>query len=126
MSVIERERTVPPSAPLSRAARAAYPRWFEPLGILAFMLLDAFTVALAFRVAYWVRYTAQLGGAIQGFDFRTLNDYRFYAILLVGAIVVAFGVRGLYRLPRGTTFLAEATTAWGAVTVANAAVLVIV
>ncbi|MCA1722871.1 MAG: sugar transferase, partial [Thermomicrobia bacterium] len=47
-------------------------------------------------------------------------------ILLVVAIVLAFGVRGLYRLPRGTTFLAEATTAWGAVTVANAAVLVIV
>ncbi len=90
------------------------------------MLLDAFTVALAFRLAYWARYTAQLGGAVQGFDFRTLNDYRFYAVLLVGAVVLAFGVRGLYRLPRGTTFLAEATTAWGAVTVANAAVLVIV
>ncbi len=122
VSVIERERT------LSSAAlpRAAYPRWFEPLGILALMLLDGFTVALAFRLAYWARYTAQWGGAVEGFDFRTLDDYRFYAILLVGAIVLAFGVRGLYRLPRGTTFLAEATTAWGAVTVANAAVLVIV
>jgi len=126
VSVIERERTVSPSAPSARATRGTYPRWFEPLGILAFMLLDAFTVALAFRLAYWARYTAQLGGAIQGFDFRNLNDYRFYALLLVGAIVVAFAVRGLYRLPRGTTFLAEATTAWGAVTVANAAVLVIV
>ena len=101
MSVIERERTASPSAPLAHAARAAYPRWFEPLGILAFMLLDAFTVALAFRLAYWARYTVQLGGAVQGFDFRTLDDYRFYAILLVGAVVLAFGVRGLYRLPRG-------------------------
>jgi exopolysaccharide biosynthesis polyprenyl glycosylphosphotransferase len=126
VSVIERERTASPSAPSARGARAAYPRWFEPLGILAFMLLDAFTVALAFRLAYWARYTAQLGGAVQLFDYRNLNDYRFYAILLVGAIVLAFGVRGLYRLPRGTTFLAEVTTAWGAVTVANAAVLVIV
>ncbi|MDQ6604358.1 MAG: sugar transferase, partial [Chloroflexota bacterium] len=124
MSVIERERALSPSTP--RAARAAYPRWFGPLGIVALMLLDAFTVALAFRLAYWARYTAQLGGTVGGFDFRTLDDYRFYAFLLVGAIVVAFGVRGLYRLPRGTTFLAEATLAWGAVTVANAAVLVIV
>ena len=126
MSVIERERTESRPAPLAHAARGAYPRWFNPLGILAFMLLDAFTVALAFRLAYWARYTAQLGGAIQGFDYRTLTDYRSYNILLVAAIVLAFGVRGLYRLPRGTTFLAEATTAWGAVTVATAAVLVIV
>lgn len=123
MSVIERERTGSPPAPL---ARAAYPRWFDPLGILAFMLLDAATVALAFRLAYWARYTAQLGGAIQGFDYRSLSDYRSYNLLLVAAIVLAFGVRGLYRLPRGTTFLAEATTTWGAVTVATAAVLVIV
>ncbi len=124
MSVIERERALSSSTP--RAARGAYPRWFEPLGILALMLLDAFTIALAFRLAYWARYTAQLGGRVGGFDFRTLDDYRFYAFLLVGAVVLAFGVRGLYRLPRGTTFLAEATLAWGAVTVANAAVLVIV
>ncbi|MDQ6833032.1 MAG: hypothetical protein M3008_06505, partial [Chloroflexota bacterium] len=124
MSVIERERTGSPPAPLAHAARAAYPRWFGPLGILAFMLLDALIIALAFRIAYWTRYTAQLGGAIQ--DYRNLNDYRSYNVLLVAAIVLAFGVRGLYRLPRGTTFLAEATTMWGAVTVANAAVLVIV
>jgi len=124
VSVIERERTESPPAPLAHAARAAYPRWFGPLGILAFMLLDALIIALAFRVAYWARYTAQLGGAIQ--DYRNLNDYRSYNVLLVAAIVLAFGVRGLYRLPRGTTFLAEATTMWGAVTVANAAVLVIV
>lgn len=123
VAVIERERTVSSPTP---AARGAYPRWCEPLGILGFMLLDAFTVALAFRLAYWARYTAQLGGTVQGFDFRTLDNYRFYALLLVGATVVAFGVRGLYRLPRGTTFLAEATTAWSAVTVANAAVLVVV
>ncbi|MDQ2786146.1 MAG: sugar transferase [Chloroflexota bacterium] len=126
MSVIERECTESLPAPLAHTARAAYPRWFEPLGMLAFMLLDALTVALAFRLAYWARYTAQFGGAIQGNDYRSLTDYRFYNILLVAAIVLAFGVRGLYRLPRGTTFLAEVTTTWGAVTVANAAVLVIV
>ncbi len=126
VSVIERERIVSPSVPPVRGARAVHSRWFEPLGILTLMLLDAFTVALAFRLAYWARYTAQLGGAVEAYNIQRLDDYRFYAILLVGTIVVAFGVRGLYRLPRGTTFLAEVTMAWGAVTVANAAVLVIV
>jgi exopolysaccharide biosynthesis polyprenyl glycosylphosphotransferase len=126
VAVIERARTISSSASSARGARAIHPRWFEPLGILTLMLLDAFTIALAFRLAYWARYTAQLGGAVEAYNFQRLDDYRFYALLLVGTIVVAFGVRGLYRLPRGTTFLAEATTAWGAVTVANAAVLVIV
>jgi exopolysaccharide biosynthesis polyprenyl glycosylphosphotransferase len=122
VSVIERERT----APLTHGARATYPRWFEPLGILAFLLLDAFTIALAFRLAYWVRYTLQLGGAVEFYNLQPIAVYRTYILLLVLAIVLAFGVRGLYRLPRGTSFLAEATIAWGAVTVANAAVLVVV
>ena len=126
MSVIERERTESPSAPLARSARAAYPRWFEPLGILAFLLLDAFTIALAFRMAYWVRYAAQLGGTVEWYNQQPLAVYRSYIVLLVLAIVLAFGVRGLYRLPRGTSFLAEATSVWSAVTVANAAVLVVV
>jgi exopolysaccharide biosynthesis polyprenyl glycosylphosphotransferase len=126
VSVIERERTASASAPLTHGARATYPRWFEPLGILAFMLLDAFTVALAFRLAYWVRYTAQLGGVVEWYNQQPLAIYRTYILLLVLAIVLAFGVRGLYRLPRGTSFLAEATIVWGAVTVANAAVLVVV
>ena len=126
MSVIERERTLSPSAPLVHAARATYPRWCEPLGILAFLILDAVTIFLAFRLAYSVRYVAQVGGAVASYNRQPFADYRFYTLLVLGAIVLAFGVRGLYRLPRGTTFLAEMTMIWSAVTVANAAVLVIV
>lgn len=126
MSVIERERTAPPSAPLMRSARATYPRWFESLGILLFILLDGLTVALAFRIAYWARYTAQLGGTVEWYNFQSLGAYRLYSILLIVTIVLAFIVRGLYRLPRGTSFLAEATALWSAITVANAAALVIV
>ena len=73
-----------------------------------------------------MRYTVQLGGAVEAYNRQPLAIYRTYIVLLVLAIVLAFGVRGLYRLPRGTSFLAEATIAWGAVTVANAAVLVVV
>jgi exopolysaccharide biosynthesis polyprenyl glycosylphosphotransferase len=126
VAVIERERTVSPSVPPTRNARATYPRWFEPVGIIAFLLLDALTVALAFRLAYWARYTAQVGGVVEWYNYQHLNEYRFYNLLLIVAVVLAFGVRGLYRLPRGTSFLAEATAVWSAVTVANAAVLVIV
>ena len=77
---------------------------------------------LAFRLAYWARYVAQFGGAVESFNIP-LGQFAFYGwyiALLTGAIVVAFGVRGLYRLPRGTTFLEEVTRVWSAVTVANA------
>lgn len=126
MSVIERERAASSPAPAMRGARAAYPRWAEPLGIVAFILLDALTVALAFRLAYWVRYVAQLGGTVEWYNQQPLSVYTSYNALLILAMVLAFGVRGLYRLPRGTSFLAEMTGIWGAVTVANAAVLVVV
>ena len=116
------------SAPVARGARATYPRWFGPLGILAFALLDALTILVAFRLAYWARYVAQLGGAVEPFNMPTgqFAFYGWYTVLLTGAIVVAFGVRGLYRLPRGTSLLEEVTKVWSAVTVANAAVLVVV
>jgi exopolysaccharide biosynthesis polyprenyl glycosylphosphotransferase len=124
VAVIERE--VSSSAPVPRPARATYPRWFGPLGLLAFILLDALTILLAFRAAYWARYVAQVGGAVEWYNRQPLSVYRTYTILLIAVTILAFGMRGLYRLPRGTTFLEEATMVWSAVTVANAAVLVVV
>src|SRR5689334_17861804 len=73
VAVIERE--VSSSAPVPRPARATYPRWFGPLSLLAFMVLDALTVALAFRLAYWVRYDAQIGGTVEWYNQQPLSVY---------------------------------------------------
>lgn len=127
MSVIEQrvERVlIPPVA--AGAARGAHPRWIQPLKVVTHIAAEAIVLALAFVAAYWARYIAQLGGAVDAYNQTPLAVYTGYAALLFVAILLLFGVRGLYRLPRGTTFLAEVTLVAEAVTVANGAVLVVV
>ncbi len=88
--------------------------------------LEALLLALAFGAAHWARYVAQLGGAVDAENLTPLSVYTGYAALLFVAILALFGARGLYSLPRGTSYLTEATRAVEAITVAHGAVLVVV
>ncbi len=122
LAVVERERTGSFFAP----PRTVAPRWHRPAMTVAQVVLEAICILCAFGAAYWARYERELGGAVEAFNRQPITVYTSYALLLTAAILVACGVRGLYRLPRGTTFVSEGAMVAGAVTVANAAVLVVV
>ncbi|MDI3339331.1 MAG: undecaprenyl-phosphate glucose phosphotransferase [Sphaerobacter sp.] len=98
-------RTVGPEREPASTRRE--PRWLAQLLRAG---TDAALVLLAFALAYWLRYRLELGGAVlpgfaQPFDF-----FLGKAALLVVISVLIYHLRGLYRLPRWTSFLDEAST----------------
>lgn len=126
MSVIERTAGSVPLPVARRGRRDDVARWHRPVRVVAQIALEAGLASAAFGLAYWARYVLQLGGAVDFSNQQPFTIYSSYASLLIGAILLLFGVRGLYRLPRGTSYLSEITLMAEAVTVANAVVLVVV
>ncbi|MGH2535194.1 MAG: sugar transferase [Thermomicrobiales bacterium] len=84
---------------------------------------DAALLWFAFWLAYTVRYTWEIGGAIQPGDWRPFSTFYLPAALLMGATLVVFLIRRAYRLPRWTSLLDEATLVIGSVTTSMAAVI---
>ena len=108
------------------ASQRAHTRSIAAAKTAMHVTLEALLLVLSFGAAHWARYGAQFGGAVDAENLTPLSVYTGYAALLFAAILVLFGVRGLYRLPRGTSFLTEATQVAEAITVAHGAVLVVV
>jgi exopolysaccharide biosynthesis polyprenyl glycosylphosphotransferase len=86
---------------------------------------DGVLVWIAFWAAYVLRYRYELGGEIRPFDSEPFSTFYGMAALFVGATLIAFFVRGLYRLPRWTGFLDEASAVMGGVTTSMAAVILL-
>ncbi|MGH2562800.1 MAG: sugar transferase [Thermomicrobiales bacterium] len=84
---------------------------------------DAALLWFAFWLAYTVRYTWEIGGAIQPGDWRPFSTFYPPAALLLGVTLVVFLVRRAYRLPRWTSFLDEAMLVVGGVTTSMASVI---
>ena len=95
-------------------------RWITPL--LA-ATTDAFIVLFAFVVAYWVRYHLQVGGTILVGSARPFSFFVSKALILVVISVAIFRLRGLYNLPRWTSFLDEASIILSGATTAMAVVI---
>jgi exopolysaccharide biosynthesis polyprenyl glycosylphosphotransferase len=87
------------------------------------MASDAVLVYVAFRLAYWLRYSQHLGGEVPVFAQQPLSFFEGKIILLIVLTVVLFQIRGLYRLPRWTTLLDEASGIASGVTTAMAIVI---
>ncbi|WP_294084413.1 undecaprenyl-phosphate glucose phosphotransferase [Sphaerobacter sp.] len=103
-----------------RASARREPRWLTQTLRAG---TDAALVLLAFALAYALRYRLELGGDVlpgftQPFDF-----FLGKALLLVVVSVIIFHLRGLYRLPRWTSFLDEAQTVVSGSTTAMAIVI---
>lgn len=126
VSVIERVVGSVASPVPRRMVRDRPARWYRPVRTLAQIVLEGGLAIAAFGIAYWARYVLELGGVVHSPNDQPLTVYNSYAALLIGAILLFFGMRGLYRLPRATTYLTEVTLVAEAVTVANALVLVVV
>lgn len=95
-------------------------RWVGPVFSAA---TDAALVWFSFVIAYWLRYRLEIGGSVlpgfaQPFDFFVSK-----ALILVVVAVAMFRLRGLYNLPRWTSFLDESSTILSGATTAMAVVI---
>ena len=90
---------------------------------LARAAADAATVYFAFRIAYWLRYSIELGGKVSEESQQPLAYFNGVILLFIVLIVIVFQIRGIYRLPRWTTWLDEASAIATGVTIAIAMVL---
>ncbi|MEO5953215.1 MAG: hypothetical protein ABIQ44_12185, partial [Chloroflexia bacterium] len=73
--------------------------------IAARMLADGLLLAVAFVVAYWLRYGLQLGSDVAPESFRPLSAFNLFIVAFMAITLVTFQMRGLYALPRGASWL---------------------
>ncbi|CAN5810125.1 hypothetical protein BH20CHL1_BH20CHL1_02870 [soil metagenome] len=78
------------------------PRW---LAVGGRMVTDALIVVLVFSIAYWLRYSVEIGGPVSAAAQQPLSYFRDIIILLAILTLIVFQIRGLYRMPRWVTFL---------------------
>ena len=106
--------------PFSERSAAGLERWLMPVGRAT---IDALLVFAAFGIAYWMRYRLEFGGEVlPGFS----QPFRFFletVILLMIVSIVVLQVRGIYRLPRWTSFLDEALIIASSATTAMAIIV---
>ena len=76
--------------------RSAGVRFGLPLGLA---LIDLVLINLAFMLAYWLRYTFELGRQIPEESFVSLEEYFPLQVLLSVVLLASFVIAGLYRKP---------------------------
>ncbi|HLI50520.1 MAG TPA: undecaprenyl-phosphate glucose phosphotransferase [Thermomicrobiaceae bacterium] len=84
---------------------------------------DMLFVAIAFLLAYWLRYSLELGGEIARYSDRSLGFFTDKIIALAVVTVIIFQIRGLYSLPRWAGFLDEASRVASGCTIAMALII---
>jgi exopolysaccharide biosynthesis polyprenyl glycosylphosphotransferase len=95
-------------------------RWFTPLVTAA---SDALFVWLSFAIAYWLRYRLQVGGDILPGSSQPFSFFVSKTLILVLVAITIFRLRGLYHLPRWTSFLDETSVILSGATTAMAVVI---
>jgi exopolysaccharide biosynthesis polyprenyl glycosylphosphotransferase len=83
------------------------PKW---LILLLRMASDGALAGIAFVIAYWLRFSFNLGGEIPPESQQPLSFFLDQIIVFMVLSVVVFQSKGLYRLPRWASLLDEA---WG-------------
>ncbi len=94
--------------------------WIRRVGQCA---SDAAFVWLAFMLAHFLRYEREVGGEIQFWNDEPFSTFYKPAALFLGLSLFVFQVRGVYTLPRSTTFLDESTLVIGGLITAMAGVV---
>ncbi len=70
-------------------------------------LIDGVLVVGAFHLAWFVRYELQWYRAVDPASYTSFDFYLWVSILAAVLIIGAFVLEGVYRLPRGTSYLNE-------------------
>jgi exopolysaccharide biosynthesis polyprenyl glycosylphosphotransferase len=96
------------------------PDW---VAVVSRMMSDALIVVVGFGIAYWLRYTVEIGGPVRPEAQQPLSYFRNIIILLAILTILVFQVRGLYRMPRWATLLDEALMLAGGVLISTAIVV---
>ncbi|HUZ02055.1 MAG TPA: undecaprenyl-phosphate glucose phosphotransferase [Thermomicrobiaceae bacterium] len=84
---------------------------------------DGVLVLVSFVAAYWLRYRLEFGGEVPPGSTQPFGFFAGKVALLVIATLVIFQLRGLYRLPRWTSFLDEVSIVANGSTIAMALVI---
>jgi len=71
------------------------------------VVTDAALAALGFTVAYWMRYSLEIGGEIPWYSHQPLSYFYGKIFILVVALALIFQLKGLYRMPRWSSLLDE-------------------
>ncbi len=96
------------------------PRW---LIVAARMASDAGLVILGFWLAYWLRYTLNVGGTVSAASQQPFSFFYGKILILALVVVALFQIRGFYRLPRWTTLLDEVSMVTNTITTSMALVI---
>ena len=109
-----------PRASTRESARSASLRRFVPLTIVA---LDAALIYAAFILAYWLRYTLQLGPHIQ--QHISFWQYQPLTVILVIVMMLVLASKDAYRRRMSRDVVAEAITIFSASTISVAVIVVV-
>ena len=104
----------------------ALPRFERRHGLaisIALVVMDVVLLWFAFWSAYELRYGFKVGGEIFPWDLKSYSAFYGRAAIFVLFCLASFAVRGVYRVPKWTSFLDEAMLIVGAVTVAMGAMI---
>ena len=83
--------------------------------LAARILADGLLLMVSFALAYWLRYTLGLGRDISAPEsFLTLSAFYPYVALYVIGTLLILRVRGLYALPRGSSWVGHMSVITGA------------
>ncbi len=85
--------------------------------------LDGLLLTLAFWLAYQLRYRWEIGGDVPAVFVQPFSAFAGRTALFVFVTLLILGLRGLYRLPRWTSFIDEASIIASGVTTGMALVI---
>jgi exopolysaccharide biosynthesis polyprenyl glycosylphosphotransferase len=78
---------------------------------------DLIALNLAFLTAYFLRYMLQVGGEIPGEFDVPYNEYVPVQAVTTAMMLVTYVLKGMYRLPRGTSWLSEVSSVLSATSI---------
>ena len=78
---------------------------------------DLVALNVAFLLAYFIRYTLELGGEIPGEFDVGYPDYIPIQLGMTGILLLTFVLKGMYRLPRGVSWFGELSSVLSAISI---------
>jgi len=73
------------------------------------VVVDALLITAGFNLAWWLRYGLGVGGTVGHANFVSLESYGAMRLGLIAVTLLVFGASGIYQMPRGRSFMVEAT-----------------
>ena len=88
-----------------------------PLLTLGIVVSDLALINAAFIIAYWMRYSLGIGGAVEERFYISLGDYSSFQVILSLVLLSVYGLAGVYRQRQGISFIDEAWKVLGATSI---------